>query len=270
MRVTIHLVAPADFWPFALATRDVRRALWLQPSRPATSAAMAGAARTVRRRLAGGGELTRKELEALVGKPRAAGVGLWVDLVRAPPSGTWERRRADRFALAEDWLGAAPALSAAAAGAHLVRRYLTAFGPATRKDVASFTGLALRPLDGLLAAHGAASGCAARTARSCSTCRTGSLPDGDAPAPPRFLPTWDATLLVPRGGTGVLPEAYRPQACSARRRRRRSRPSSSTARWRGPGATRTARSRLEPFAPLSKADAAGLEEEAARLAAFHA
>jgi hypothetical protein len=24
------------------------------------------------------------------------GVGLWVDMVRVPPSGTWERRRADQ------------------------------------------------------------------------------------------------------------------------------------------------------------------------------
>jgi hypothetical protein len=43
----------------------------------------------------------------LVGKSRAEGVGLWVDLVRAPPSGTWERRRADLFALASNWIGPA-------------------------------------------------------------------------------------------------------------------------------------------------------------------
>ncbi len=35
------------------------------------------------------------------------GLSAWVELVRAPPSGTWERRRADLYALAEDWLGAA-------------------------------------------------------------------------------------------------------------------------------------------------------------------
>ena len=34
---------------------------------------------------------------------------LWVDLVRVPPSGTWERRRADRLGLAEDWVGPADA-----------------------------------------------------------------------------------------------------------------------------------------------------------------
>ena len=152
MRVTIHLVSRADFWPLARATRDVRRQLWLR-TRPAsmTSPAMAGAARTVRRRLRDGGTLSRKELETLVGRERAGGVGLWVDLVRAPPSGTWERRRADLFALAETWVGAEPDLTAVAAAAHLVRRYLEGFGPATRKDVASFTGLALRPLDRVLA-----------------------------------------------------------------------------------------------------------------------
>jgi hypothetical protein len=35
------------------------------------------------------------------------------------------------------------------------------------------------------------------------------LPNGDTPAPVRFLPTWDATLLVHARRTGILPEAYR-------------------------------------------------------------
>jgi hypothetical protein len=30
MRTTIHLVSPADYWPFAIATRAVRRAQWLR------------------------------------------------------------------------------------------------------------------------------------------------------------------------------------------------------------------------------------------------
>src|SRR5215218_6767362 len=102
MRVTIHLVSREDYWPFTLATRAARRTWWLRARRgEPTAAAMAGAARTLRRRLAGGEVIARKELDALLGKDRAHGIGLWVDLVRAPPSGTWERRRADLFALAE-------------------------------------------------------------------------------------------------------------------------------------------------------------------------
>ena len=50
-----------------------------------------------------GGALPRKEVEALIGKPAARGIHLWLDLVRVPPSGTWERRRADLFGAAADW-----------------------------------------------------------------------------------------------------------------------------------------------------------------------
>src|SRR3954471_6116822 len=128
MRSTIHLVSAADYWPLAVAVREPRRRSWLRgPGRPA-GAEMERAAEQVRAALAGGATLRRKEIEALVGKPAAVGVGLWVDLVRAPPSGTWERRRADLYALAEEWLPA-PAIEPAAAIEHLVKRYLDAFRP---------------------------------------------------------------------------------------------------------------------------------------------
>jgi hypothetical protein len=35
------------------------------------------------------------------------------------------------------------------------------------------------------------------------------LPPADTPAPVRFLPTWDATLLIHARRTGILPEEYR-------------------------------------------------------------
>ena len=53
------------------------------------------------RRLLAEGPRTANEVKLL-----ATGyVGLWLDLVRVPPSGTWERRRADLLAAAEDWIG---------------------------------------------------------------------------------------------------------------------------------------------------------------------
>jgi len=95
MRSTIHLVTAADYWPFAIATRQARRESWMRAVRGApTPAQMAAAARKLRRRLADG-PMRRKEIEELLGKEAARGVGLWVDLVRVPPSGTWEHRRAD-------------------------------------------------------------------------------------------------------------------------------------------------------------------------------
>ena len=42
------------------------------------------------------------------------------------------------------------------------------------------------------------------------------LPDPETPAPVRFLPTWDATLLVHARRSGILPEKYRPLVFSTK------------------------------------------------------
>ena len=207
MRVTIHLVSPRDYWPFAVAVREARRALWLRAWREPDAEAMADAARTLRAAL-DGGALPRKEVEALIGKPATRGIHLWLDLVRVPPSGTWERRRADLFGLAADSVPEQEPEPGAAID-HLVRRYLEAFGPASRKDVQSFTGLGLTALKPSLE----------RVATERHLDEDGGelldvpgapLPDADTPAPARLLPTWDATLLVHARRTGLLPERFRP------------------------------------------------------------
>src|SRR4051794_18219279 len=105
MRSTIHLVSARDYWPLADGVRAARRE-WYERAgtQDVPAAAMASAAERVRAALRGG-TLRRAEIEALVGKPAVRGLGIWLDLVRAPPSGTWERRRADLYAAAGDWLG---------------------------------------------------------------------------------------------------------------------------------------------------------------------
>jgi Winged helix DNA-binding domain len=262
MRHTIHLVSKADYWPLALAVRQARRASWLRAARDApTAQAMAAAAGKVRAALNGGGTITRKELEALVGKPRANAVGLWIDLVRVPPAGTWERRRADVYAAAEDWIG--PPGDPSNAAEHLVRRYLAGFGPATDKDVVSFTGLPLpevRATLGRLALR--------RFDGGLVDLPRAPLPDPDTPAPPRFLPTWDATLLVHARRTGVLPEEHRPKIFGIRT------PFSFPTflvdgRVAGTWRHEKGRIELSPFGKLDAADRRALNEEADRLAELH-
>ncbi len=65
--------------------------------------------------------------------------GLWLDLVRVPPSGTWDRRRADL--LARPTRGSARDATEAVGLAHLVRAYLRAFGPAPWADIATWAGV---------------------------------------------------------------------------------------------------------------------------------
>jgi hypothetical protein len=102
LRSTIHLVTPRDWWTWSEAVRATRRKHWLR-YHDLSAAEMAAAARKVRKRLADG-PLRRKELHDLIGKGSAGvnGVNLWLDLVRIPPSGTWDRRRADLYGLAEE------------------------------------------------------------------------------------------------------------------------------------------------------------------------
>jgi hypothetical protein len=113
MRSTIHLVSARDYWPFAVGTRDARRESWRRAYRRGpTPDEMLAAARRLERKLADGPR-TRAELLDGIDAPRFGGASTRLNLVRVPPSGTWERRRADLFGRAEDWIGPAPPISAA-------------------------------------------------------------------------------------------------------------------------------------------------------------
>src|SRR5918995_1698490 len=138
MQMTIHLVSARDYWPFAVGVRRARREAWLKGPRGRD---VSGAARRLRERLADG-PLRQPEVdEVLGGDPEVRnGVGLFVDLVRVPPSGTWERRRADIYAPPEQWL-APPVVPPERGVVFFVRRYLGGFGPAAPADIANWAGL---------------------------------------------------------------------------------------------------------------------------------
>jgi hypothetical protein len=211
MRITIHLVSRRDYWPIALAVRDARRKLWLRTRpEPIAEPEAEDAARVIEARLRESPEIHRKEIEELVGKPRAHGVGLWLDLVRVPPLGTWDRRRADLYGLASDWVGPPGDATAAGGVDLLVRRYLGAFGPAARTDVANWAGLPMSDVAPAL------DRIKLRTLRGPDDeelidLPRAPLPDPDTPAPVRFLPHFDATLLAHARRTQILPEEYRPR-----------------------------------------------------------
>jgi Winged helix DNA-binding domain len=271
LRSTIHLVSAGDHPLFAAAVRAGRQAWWLRVQRQADGLDMEAVAALLRRHLADGPR-RQAELVALLadaGFPRVAwaGAGLWLDLVRVPPSGTWERRRADLYGLADDWLGPSKATEAEGLE-HLVRRYLGGFGPASRRDLAGWAGIgvtAFRPVlerldlrrfrdeqgTELLDLPGA------------------PLPDPDTPAPVRFLPTWDATLLVHARRTQILPERYRSRVFNTKTPH--SVPTflvdgAVAGTWR----YERGRVRLDPFGPLPRPVRRELDDEAERLAVFHA
>jgi hypothetical protein len=270
MRGTIHTVSAADYWPMLAGIRRINREWYARVAARELAGIDMGAVAGAVRALLADGPMRYAEIAAALearGHPARAAkaVGWWVDLVRVPPSGTWDARRADLYGLAAWWT--TPVDVAEDEGiAHLVGRYLGAFGPAPARDIASWMGLnvgqmrhvvermelvTLRDEDGkgLLDLPGA------------------PLPDPDTPAPPRFVGVWEAMLLVHARRAGVLPEEHRTMVFNVRT------PHSVNTflvdghvagTWRHDDGE----VRIEPFRRLARGDRAAVEDEAHRLAAF--
>ena len=147
MRSTIHMVSRRDYWPIAIAVREHRRRWWLQATRHAMSErdleTWACRIRACARRRPPtpirAGQGTRHGLHDL---ERCAPVARsWCACRRAEP-GSGEEPTCTAWRRT----GSVPRLPSSTPDAGLellVRRYLTGFGPASRKDISSFTGVPL-------------------------------------------------------------------------------------------------------------------------------
>jgi hypothetical protein len=265
MRVTIHMVSAREYWLFATGLRRPRQEWWLkQHTGKVTGSEMQRDADRLRAAL-GGGPRSVRELGDLA-KGFVGHVGLWVDLVRAPPSGTWERRRADVLALAEDWVGPCEVTEAEGLD-HLVRSYLRGFGPAKTGDIASWAGVPvtiLKPALERLELRRFRD----EAGKELVDLPRAPLPHADTPAPIRFLPHWDANLLVHARRTLILPEEYRGRVFATRN-------PFSVGTFLVDGAVAGAwhvkkgRIVVEPYERLTRSVQKEVDEEAERLAAFH-
>jgi hypothetical protein len=272
MRSTIHVVSARDFPLFAAGVRRGRRDWWRRVTRHQLSDLEMDAVAAQVKELLAGRPRRASELKGLLadrGIPPMAvsGIALWVDIVRVPPSGTWSRRRADLYGLADEWLE--PSRATEQQGLeHIVRRYLGGFGPAPPDSIANWAGVApaiLQPLlerMRLLTFHD-------ERGKPLVDLPGAPLPEAGTSAPVRFLPTWDATLLAHARRSLILPEEYRPLVFDTRTPH--SVPTfivdgAVAGKWR----YEAGRIRLEPFHPLPRAAAEELEEEGRGLAAFHA
>lgn len=181
------------------------------------------------------------------------------------PSGTWERRRADLYGSAEEWLG--PCEADEAAGIELlVRRYLGGFGPATRKEIANWAGLRVGQVAPALESMRLRS-FRSEDGQELVDLPRAPLPDPDTPASARYLPTWDTTLLAHARRARIVPEEHRAKIFNTKL------PQSVPTfmvdgRVAGLWRHENDRIRLEPFERLSRAVRAELEEEGERLASF--
>ena len=264
MRETIHLVSRRDYPLLAAAIRESGREWRLRVDKRQDDREVAALARKLRAHMQGR-TLTRKELDAFTRK--TAGVGHWLNMVRVPPAGTWEQRGAHTYGLAEEWVGPLD-VAEHDATEHLARRYLAAFGPARVDDVASWSGIPKRRLAPTLERMRLRR-FRDEQGKELLDVPRGPLPDPETPAPVRFLPTWDAALLVHARRTQILPEEYRPIIFNVKVP-----PSFPTFLVDGAvaGTWRYDQGRvaIEPFRRLPREVRRELDDEAQKLAAFHA
>ena len=270
MRDTIHVVSRRDYPLFAAGIRASGQEWWRRVNRVPAEVDMRAFARRARRFFRGSVR-NRTEIEEFLRANEFPGASLWgfshwLDLIRVPPSGTWEQRRAHSFALAEEWVGELDA-SEEEGIEHLVRRYLGGFGPASKNDIGSWSKVPIAKLAPALERM-ALRRFRDEPGRELLDLPRAPLPDPETPAPVRFLPTWDAVLLVHARRTGILPEEYRPVVFSTKTPH-------SVGTFLVDGAVagtwryEAGRIDTQPFVRLERGAQRELRDEADRLASFY-
>jgi Winged helix DNA-binding domain len=186
-------------------------------------------------------------------------------LVHVPPAGTWGTVGITATT-AERWLGMPPPTQAEGASL-VVRRYLAAFGPASREDLLRFAALRVKDVQpGFDELEPQLLRFESEDGRTLYDLRRAPRPAADTPAPVRFLPMWDHLILGLLERTRTLPPEYQSTVIQ---KNGDVLPTFLVdgvvaGRWR----LENDKVRVEPFAPLPRAVRRELDDEARALAAF--
>ncbi len=216
MRITLHLVHHEDYAGFHAAMVPSLRASRLYDRRFTTSGlSIDDVDHLLPQVLAFASEgRSTQELEAMIAStlgrpaPRAWwALRTFAPLWHAPTGGSWSFGTRSAFVAARP---AAVGDGVPGPIAHLVRRYLEGFGPASVQDVAQFS-LLRRPViretmdalgDEVVRMKGP-------DGSLLFDIPGGVVPPDDVPAPPRLLPMWDSTLLAYANRDRIIPSEYR-------------------------------------------------------------
>lgn len=197
----------------------------------------------------------------------AQGIRAWVPLVQVPPRGIWGASGLARHTSAQAWLGRQRV--AKLSREDLIRRYLAAFGPASVKDMQTWSGLTrlaevIKRLAPRLITFRDEQG------RELFDLPDAPRPDPDTPAPPRFM--YDNLYLSHADRSRMISGEIIPQLATKHG------PVYSTmlvdgfvgGTWQIARARNSATLTMHPFSHLAKKDAAAWRDEARRLLSFAA
>jgi hypothetical protein len=210
MRNTLHLVTRRDYPVFWTALHDIPS--WPDPEAIAEGLRLA----PLIRELALAGPLRAQEALAYLEREHGLDVEshrlrVWhvartrSHVTHAPETALWSSRPRGLFAPLDE----PEPVEKLAAIREVVKRYLAAFGPASRADVATWSGMRIADFSPALETLEPLRRFRDERGRELLDLPRAPLPAADVPAPVRFLPKWDNLLLSHDDRTRVLPEEYR-------------------------------------------------------------
>jgi hypothetical protein len=262
MRGTIHLVSLADYGRFGAA---VGTPPWLRPEAAELGDELHDAICAF-----GASPRTRQEIFAYLasehGIERERAEQVWYALrirgrlTHAPETGFWKTSgRTHYLHIAHDAKPTEPAR------VELVRRYLGAFGPATRADISEWSGLRVRDLEPALDALEPLLRFRDERGRQLVDLPRAPRPPAGTPAPVRLMPRFDNLVLSHKDRNRVLADEHRGLVIDGGWVKSTFLVDGFVAgTWEVEGG----RIRLEPFAPLPRTAKRGLEAEASSLEAW--
>ncbi len=263
MRQTLHLVTPHDYALIRAAMSEMNF-----PWESSQAKRLAPVART----LAADGPVTSAEgvaaLERETGLSGIAARRAWqaararAHLVHHHETALWHARPEGRFVALDEPEGHIPI----EARAEMLRRYLSAFGPASVRDIGRWSMMHVPYLRASLELLEPLRRFRDEQGRELLDVPRGPLPRPETPAPVRFLPKWDNLLIGHADRTRVLPEPYRKRVIGK---------NGDVAQTfliggfvAGMWTADKGRVKITPFGKLARDDREELDEERERLEAF--
>jgi hypothetical protein len=179
---------------------------------------------------------------------------------RTAPVGEWPFTKASPYVLWRE-----PLPDAKASAIRVVRRYLAAYGPASRDDIAQYTYFKFRQIDPALAGLRTFEDEQGNTLFDFPRAR---LTAADAPAPVRFLPAFDSIILAHRDRSRIVPHEYLEVVFN---RKNSTTKNTFTVDGFVAGAWRIEKKKLvlDPFVPLPLRVRREVDAEGERLRAFY-
>jgi len=265
MRATMHLVSARDYPWLDSCVREARTLVRVRGTEPPPDRVVELALALTRER-----PHTRPELMRALGydprtqDPHQVREMSWVvalaRLEQAPEAAYWSFRGSPLLRPAEHEL---PRRDEAAA--YLIRRYLSAFGPATRSDVSAWSGVPIRDLEQGFESLRLRS-FRDEAGRMLFDLPRAPLASAAVSAPARLLPRWEEVLLAHKDRTRVLPDEYRREVIAVNGDVRQAILVDGfvAGYWEHSGERVT----IHGFAPIPRSARRQLDEEARRLASW--